>query len=33
MEDDKLNDCLLIYIVKDILIEIENEKSFKISII
>lgn len=31
--DNKLNDCLVIYIENYIFIDIENEKSFKISII
>lgn len=31
--DNKLNDCLVIYIENYIFIDIENDKSFKISII
>jgi len=33
VRDDQLNDCLVIYIEKDIFIDIENEKSFKIYVI
>ena len=32
IEDDQLNCCLVIYIVKDIFIDIENDKIIQVSI-